>query len=518
MLQPVELQEVAGRFAGQIASLRRFFSHAAISLDAGDSAQQVVARMLKDRAFHRDLGSHIWVLLDESDGALQYADLLAIVSVAAAGVEVAAAIHEDTAHALLRFLMEAKHSFEGKPQRVQVEAVGSRGESVAGHPVHAAPEPNTESAAAAGDRRGMPQHASSRIPGTAASVVRVEPSPAPSRKSYRFVWMAAGVVAIALLLVLWSRSKAPEPGDVTLTSSADTAHPNDNSGRPQDHTAQTRSDAERPLFRADNSNRTQTASVPHTGLSLHSLLHPFSAKNRIPAPIVSTPASSAQPGTSTSAAGFVTSTAIAPPSLDGNSVGSRSATAAQPSGTPTDKAARSPAAVIAVPADALSRQLDSPRLPAYASDSYESSQRKYPRLLRRRAYDSGAAGTSPDPVLTAEMRAPDLTGAAGRTLSAASPHTEVRATVVGMMAGNLVYGPSPQYPAGAASARVQGQVKIQATIDRDGTINSARVISGPPPLRDAALNAVQQWRFKPFLSGGKATPSATMAVVEFELQ
>lgn len=87
-----------------------------------------------------------------------------------------------------------------------------------------------------------------------------------------------------------------------------------------------------------------------------------------------------------------------------------------------------------------------------------------------------------------------------------------------MMAGNLVYSPSPQYPANAASARVQGQVKIQATIDRDGTINGARVISGPPPLREAALDAVQQWRFKPFLSGGKAAPSATMAVVEFELQ
>lgn len=85
------------------------------------------------------------------------------------------------------------------------------------------------------------------------------------------------------------------------------------------------------------------------------------------------------------------------------------------------------------------------------------------------------------------------------------------------MAANLIYGPTPPYPAVAASAHVQGEVKIQANIDRDGTVNAARVVSGPPLLRDAALEAVQHWRYKPFTSGGKTRPTGALAVLEFEL-
>ncbi|WP_419806366.1 energy transducer TonB [Terriglobus sp.] len=94
----------------------------------------------------------------------------------------------------------------------------------------------------------------------------------------------------------------------------------------------------------------------------------------------------------------------------------------------------------------------------------------------------------------------------------------MRSTCLGMMAGNLVYGPTPSYPVAAAAARVEGEVKIQATIDRDGTVNAARVVSGPPLLRDAALDAVQHWRYKPYMAAGKPAPTGTMAVVDFELQ
>lgn len=87
-----------------------------------------------------------------------------------------------------------------------------------------------------------------------------------------------------------------------------------------------------------------------------------------------------------------------------------------------------------------------------------------------------------------------------------------------MMASNLIYSPTPAYPAAAAIAHVQGEVRIQANIDRDGNINSARVISGPPLLRDAAMDAVQRWRYRPFLTGGKPSPTGATAVVDFELQ
>ena len=55
-------------------------------------------------------------------------------------------------------------------------------------------------------------------------------------------------------------------------------------------------------------------------------------------------------------------------------------------------------------------------------------------------------------------------------------------------------------------------------VDTSGNVAAARVISGPPQLRDAALNAVQQWRYKPYVSGGKARQFTTQALMEFELQ
>jgi TonB family protein len=65
---------------------------------------------------------------------------------------------------------------------------------------------------------------------------------------------------------------------------------------------------------------------------------------------------------------------------------------------------------------------------------------------------------------------------------------------------------------------VAGAVKVEAIVDTSGNVAAARVISGPPQLRDAALNAVQQWRYRPYVQGGKARQFTTQALMEFELQ
>ena len=64
---------------------------------------------------------------------------------------------------------------------------------------------------------------------------------------------------------------------------------------------------------------------------------------------------------------------------------------------------------------------------------------------------------------------------------------------------------------------MQGEVKIEAVVGRDGSIVEARLVSGPPLLRDAALNAVQHWRYRPYLVDGKATEIATTAILDFRL-
>ena len=89
---------------------------------------------------------------------------------------------------------------------------------------------------------------------------------------------------------------------------------------------------------------------------------------------------------------------------------------------------------------------------------------------------------------------------------------------LGTMASNILYSPTPAYPAAAAAAHVQGEVRVEAEVDRDGNVASARVISGPPLLRDAAVDAVQHWRYRPFVASGRAVAMSATAVVEFQLQ
>jgi protein TonB len=85
----------------------------------------------------------------------------------------------------------------------------------------------------------------------------------------------------------------------------------------------------------------------------------------------------------------------------------------------------------------------------------------------------------------------------------------------GVMAGNRMSGADPVYPAIAKSAHIQGHVIIDATISKTGTIENLQVVSGPPLLRDAALQAVRTWRYKPYMLSGEPTEVQTTIDVNF---
>jgi periplasmic protein TonB len=57
----------------------------------------------------------------------------------------------------------------------------------------------------------------------------------------------------------------------------------------------------------------------------------------------------------------------------------------------------------------------------------------------------------------------------------------------------------PQYPAEAREQHIQGTVLLKAEIDKDGNVESLSLISGHPLLAPAAIDAVRQWKYKPFL-------------------
>lgn len=83
--------------------------------------------------------------------------------------------------------------------------------------------------------------------------------------------------------------------------------------------------------------------------------------------------------------------------------------------------------------------------------------------------------------------------------------------------GLLVYKVQPSYPPLARQARVQGTVVLRAVIGKDGTIQDLSVVSGHPMLTKAALDAVKQWRYKPYLLNGEPVLVQTTINVNFEL-
>jgi protein TonB len=79
----------------------------------------------------------------------------------------------------------------------------------------------------------------------------------------------------------------------------------------------------------------------------------------------------------------------------------------------------------------------------------------------------------------------------------------------------LVSRVEPVYPHVAAITGIQGQVKLHAIIARDGSIQSLNAISGHPLLVRAALDAVGQWRYRPYYLNGEAVEVETFITVNF---
>lgn len=87
----------------------------------------------------------------------------------------------------------------------------------------------------------------------------------------------------------------------------------------------------------------------------------------------------------------------------------------------------------------------------------------------------------------------------------------------GVSAGLLLAPIRPVYPAIARAAHVEGTVVIEAVISRTGRIEAAQVTSGPAMLRSAALTAVREARYRPFLLNGEPTEVQTTITVVFRM-
>jgi periplasmic protein TonB len=100
------------------------------------------------------------------------------------------------------------------------------------------------------------------------------------------------------------------------------------------------------------------------------------------------------------------------------------------------------------------------------------------------------------------------------------PPAEKRIVRIG---GNLkpprqVFAPQPEYPVIAKQAHIEGTVVIDAVIDERGNVVQAHVLSGPPLLIPAAMQAVVQWKYQPTVLNGEPISVAMHVEVHFVLQ
>jgi periplasmic protein TonB len=113
------------------------------------------------------------------------------------------------------------------------------------------------------------------------------------------------------------------------------------------------------------------------------------------------------------------------------------------------------------------------------------------------------------------VRPPPVEKAPAAAPVAAAPEPKP-AKISQVSPGVLISRVNPQYPPAARAARVQGAVVMHAVIGTDGTIQQLRVISGNPLLVNAAMAAVKQWRYRPYLLGGTPVEGETDITVNFK--
>ena len=127
----------------------------------------------------------------------------------------------------------------------------------------------------------------------------------------------------------------------------------------------------------------------------------------------------------------------------------------------------------------------------------------------------GVVGGVPGGVLT-EM----LGGLRGMSLPAKTPEpTPVeRIRVAPRVAeANLIHDVPPQYPPEAGRERIEGTVVLLAVIGKDGSVQDVQVVSGLPLFAQAATEAVNQWRYKPYLLNGVPVEIESRITINFTL-
>jgi periplasmic protein TonB len=159
------------------------------------------------------------------------------------------------------------------------------------------------------------------------------------------------------------------------------------------------------------------------------------------------------------------------------------------------------------PVDTKQPQTPPPPQVSVLNDNSLRTPQAMPKTMAR-AEESGATGEAPGSVPGALPGA--LSGNVTNVVKdvpVANPKLPVQKVRVssGVAQGQLIHQVNPVYPPQAKIAGLGGTVVLQALVSKDGTVQNVKALKGPPIFIQSAVDAVKQWRYKPFAVNGEAS-------------
>ena len=131
--------------------------------------------------------------------------------------------------------------------------------------------------------------------------------------------------------------------------------------------------------------------------------------------------------------------------------------------------------------------------------------------------DDSAAAPAPSAIVTTSPNPAKLSGLiSSASYSVPSPSFGTMKVSQGVSQGLLIKRVQPIYPPNALAAHTEGSVEIEATVNKEGIVVHPKVLKGNPLLARAALDAVRQWRYKPYYLNGQPVEIQTQITVKFK--
>jgi periplasmic protein TonB len=140
-----------------------------------------------------------------------------------------------------------------------------------------------------------------------------------------------------------------------------------------------------------------------------------------------------------------------------------------------------------------------------------------PSTSRPKAVAEEPAAAVPNPLGVAGANDKGLSLVASAPVNIPRPAPGMLKISQGVSQGLLINRVQPRYPSNALAMRIQGAVQLEATISKEGKITNLKPTSGDPVLARAAMDAVRQWRYKPYFLDGEPVDIQTQITVNFKL-